>query len=154
MSEAGSPLLLEVADLDDLVALEMRAQERPWTRAGLRDELTHRDARVFGIRSGGSLVGHLVHRQIGDEGWVLQLGVDPQHRRKGHGRILVEWAISETWKRQLTGLLLEVRADNAGAQALYESLGFIEIGRRAGYYPASQTQKKAQDALVMWLAPT
>ena len=34
-----------------------------------------------------------------------------------------------------THTLLEVRADNARALALYESLGFVPIGQRRRYYP-------------------
>jgi len=39
-----------------------------------------------------------------------------------------------------------VRPSNAAAMSLYESVGFNEIGRRPGYYPASNGR---EDALVM-----
>ena len=41
-------------------------------------------------------------------------------------------------------LTLEVRASNAPAQALYEKLGFREVGRRPKYY-----QNPREDALIL-----
>jgi N6-L-threonylcarbamoyladenine synthase/ribosomal-protein-alanine N-acetyltransferase len=44
-------------------------------------------------------------------------------------------------------VFLEVRADNPGARALYESLGFAEIAVRPDYY-----QPDGVDAVIMRLA--
>ena len=33
-----------------------------------------------------------------------------------------------------TSMFLEVAADNESAQALYTTFGFVEVGRREGYY--------------------
>ena len=41
-------------------------------------------------------------------------------------------------------VFLEVRADNGGAQHLYEALGFVAIAERIGYY-----QPDNVDAIVM-----
>jgi ribosomal-protein-alanine N-acetyltransferase len=45
-------------------------------------------------------------------------------------------------------VFLEVRPSNPGAKALYESVGFREIGRRPRYYPARDGR---EDAIVMAL---
>jgi ribosomal-protein-alanine N-acetyltransferase len=45
-------------------------------------------------------------------------------------------------------VFLEVRPSNPLAKALYESVGFVEIGRRPRYYPARDGR---EDAVVMVL---
>ena len=57
--------------------------------------------------------------------------VSPAYRRQGIGRALV-LALCEALKTQMqaTILTLEVRDSNAAAIALYEDLGFTQIGLR------------------------
>jgi ribosomal-protein-alanine N-acetyltransferase len=45
-------------------------------------------------------------------------------------------------------IFLEVRPSNPVAHALYESMGFTEIGRRPAYYPAKNGR---EEAIVMAL---
>jgi len=45
-------------------------------------------------------------------------------------------------------MFLEVRASNVSAIALYESMGFVEVSVRRGYYPA---KKSREDAVLMGL---
>ena len=51
---------------------------------------------------------------------------------------------AELKKLESHSLTLEVRASNAPAQALYEKLGFREVGRRPRYY-----QNPKEDALIL-----
>ena len=45
-------------------------------------------------------------------------------------------------------IFLEVRPSNVGAIALYEKMGFNEIGIRKGYYPAEHGR---EDAIMLAL---
>ncbi|MCL4842987.1 MAG: ribosomal protein S18-alanine N-acetyltransferase [Bryobacteraceae bacterium] len=78
----------------------------------------------------GHVAAFLVIRQTApDEAEILNLAVDPAHRRRGLARKLLAAAF-----RAPRTFFLEVRESNASAQALYRSLGFTECGRRPGYY--------------------
>ena len=70
------------------------------------------------------------------EGDIQTIAVAGSARRGGLGRTLVETLIAEARNRGVHQIFLEVRADNPGAQALYESLGFLRIAVRENYYPA------------------
>jgi [ribosomal protein S18]-alanine N-acetyltransferase len=48
--------------------------------------------------------------------------------------------------QELRKIFLEVRVSNAAAIALYRASGFVEIGRRRGYY---QNTNGREDALLM-----
>ena len=73
----------------------------------------------------------------GGESELLQVEVEAGYRRRGLARRLLEAALEGT-------VFLEVRAGNAGAIALYGTVGFVEVGRRKGYYAGP-----VEDALVM-----
>ena len=60
------------------------------------------------------------------------------------GRALMETLLQFAEENHLRLVTLEVRASNAGAIALYEQLGFVQVGFRPGYY-----QKPKEDALIM-----
>ena len=77
---------------------------------------------------------------------IQTIAVAERARRHGLGRALMNALIGEARKRGARRVFLEVRADNPGAQALYRSLGFEEIGVRPHYY-----QPDGVDALVMRL---
>ncbi|RFA11273.1 ribosomal-protein-alanine N-acetyltransferase [Subtercola boreus] len=77
---------------------------------------------------------------------IQTIAVAPDARRQGLGRLMMEALIAEAVSRGARRLFLEVRADNPGAQTLYDDLGFAPIGVRRGYY-----QPDDVDAVVMRL---
>ena len=101
------------------------------------------------LADGRLLLAHLVAMPGYLETHLLDITTVPQHRRQGCARLLLE--ALQAWSR-LQGaecLWLEVRASNAGARALYEAMGFRQVGRRRDYYPADGGR---EDAVIMSLA--
>lgn len=82
----------------------------------------------------------------GGDGDIQTIAVAPHARRRGLGRTLMLAMIAEARRRGAREVFLEVRADNPGAQTLYQQLGFEEIGVRPKYY-----QPDGVDAVVMRL---
>lgn len=83
----------------------------------------------------GQVAGFLVWHDVFSDAYgkrereILNLAVDPAYRRLGIARSLLKDAL------QTPALyFLEVRESNVAAQKLYESLGFVEAGRRPHYY--------------------
>ena len=77
---------------------------------------------------------------------IQTIAVTERARRQGLGRVLMLLMIDEARDRGARELFLEVRADNPGAQSLYESLGFERIAVRPHYY-----QPDGVDAIIMRL---
>lgn len=75
---------------------------------------------------------------------IMTVGVSSAAQGQGAGRALVEKLLAACVKRDIEEVFLEVRVDNAGAIALYRSLGFVDVRVRRGYY-----QPENIDALVM-----
>jgi GNAT superfamily N-acetyltransferase len=61
---------------------------------------------------------------------IANVAVRPDYRRKGIGRALTARAMQHARERRAIATWLHVRADNPGAIALYDSLGFRELARR------------------------
>lgn len=125
-----------------LADLHAQAFDTPWSVeafAALLDQ-----AGVFAMATAD---GFILIRVVADEAEILTLSVRPQVRRSGLGRALVEAGAVEAARRGAVRLFLEVAEDNAAARALYAQTGFIEAGRRAGYY--AQADGLATDALVL-----
>ena len=81
-----------------------------------------------------------------DEAHVVNFAVLPERRRSGIGFDLITHALRDMHLRGIRWVTLEVRTSNLAARALYEYLGFSEVGTRVGYYPDNQ-----EDAVVMSL---
>lgn len=79
-------------------------------------------------------IGFALASGAADERELLTIGVLPDHRRSGIGRLLVEAIIAEAGSRGAARLFLEVAEDNTAAQRLYRALGFFTVGRRPAYY--------------------
>ena len=75
---------------------------------------------------------------------LLTVATLPAARRRGVATAMIAHLLRRARRAGCTAVLLEVRASNAGAQALYRRLGFAPIGRRRRYYLAP-----VEDALVM-----
>lgn len=61
---------------------------------------------------------------VGDLGAIQNVGVIPKHRRRGLGRKLVLKCLEGFKQVGMDRVYLEVTAENWGAVALYESIGF------------------------------
>jgi ribosomal-protein-alanine acetyltransferase len=82
----------------------------------------------------------------GDQADIQTIAVTPRARRRGLGRTLMDALLAEARRRDVREVLLEVRADNPAAQALYADLGFEQIAVRPNYY-----QPDGVDALILRL---
>ncbi len=93
-------------------------------------------------------VAFLLAWRVVDEFHIANLAVHPAFRRRGMARALLAHALQAAEQEELVSALLEVRASNAPALALYRAFGFAIVGRRKGYY-----HDNGEDALLMTLSP-
>lgn len=110
----------------------------PWTQKMIAQDLEREDIHFYVLREGADLVALCVFQDLTGEREILQVGVLPTYRGRGLARRLLD----SLPKGQ--PYFLEVRESNQVARRLYESVGFVEVGRRPAYY-----QNPFEDALVM-----
>ena len=132
------------ADLDACRALE--AASFPRVQHDLASELALPHVLLWAARSaeGQPPAGFLLAWWLAGELEIQTVAVDPSRRRGGVGAALVAAALAEARTLRCERLLLEVRASNEAALALYRRAGFSEDGRRRGYY-----SEPTEDAVLM-----
>ena len=114
--------------------------DEPWTARTFWSELGQVDTRHYLVaRDGDALVGYAGLCDYPDEAWVQTMAVAPQAQGRGLGTRLLVALLEEAARRGARVVSLEVRADNAPAQALYARHGFTRTGVRRGYYQPSGT---------------
>ena len=82
---------------------------------------------------------------IAGEAELLDLVVGPKHQGQGIGKALLEWIVLQL-PEFADRFFLEVRESNQSALALYQNVGFVEVGVRPKYYPADHGR---EDAILM-----
>jgi [ribosomal protein S18]-alanine N-acetyltransferase len=116
-----------------------------WTAASFWSELAQPDARHYLVaEDAGRLVGYAGLAVDPDDATVLTLAVDRPHWGRGIGATLLTALLDEAHRRGRRTVRLEVRVDNERARALYRRFGFVDVGRRPGYYAHAGV-----DAVVM-----
>lgn len=134
-------------DLPAVAELEKRCfPADPWSGELFREALYNPAVTVLLARGeDGSILGYAVLSTVLDEGSLDNIAVHPEHRRRGVADALLG-VLTGFGREHLSVLLLEVRASNAPAIALYEKHGFAAVGRRKNYYDAPR-----EDAILMTL---
>lgn len=120
------------ADPARLAALHAQCftHPRPWSGAEFSDLLATRGVFVLDRPDQGFLLG----RVILDEAELLTLAVAPDARRQGFGAALTQEFADRARSLGAVTAFLEVASDNVAAQALYARKGWVQAGRRRGYY--------------------
>ena len=85
-----------------------------------------------------------------DSADILNIGIDPDFKRKGHGTALFQHLIEELGKRHIGEIHLEVRSGNKSAIQFYRKQGFKQISVRKNYYTKnSKNQSQREDGIMM-----
>jgi ribosomal-protein-alanine N-acetyltransferase len=137
-----------VDDVDDVHALERAVFPHPWSRANFMDSLSSGyDAWVLREPDDGALAGYFLVMYAVDEAHLLDVAVSAERQGSGLGRFLLDRIATRSRAMGMTSVLLEVRPSNERALQVYGRYGYLQIGRRKGYYPAHEG--KREDAIVM-----
>jgi ribosomal-protein-alanine N-acetyltransferase len=136
---------MTVDDLTAVAALEALGGDVHWSRAQLAEELGKKIARYFvATVPDQKIVGYVGGWIIVPELQVSNIVIHPEFRCKGIGRQLLETLIAQATIEGCRQSTLEVRRQNAHAQALYRAAGFLETSIREKMY-----EKPEDDAVLM-----
>ena len=134
------------SDVSQVAQIERSSFADPWSEESFRRLLGGPPA-IFLVAlfpPDEAIAGYVVAFSFGEDGEVLNVAVDPKFRGRGLAGQMLDSALIEMSARGVRTAFLEVRESNSAARALYNSRGFIEIGRRSKYY-----RRPVEDALVL-----
>lgn len=122
-------------DIPKIAKIEKMSFTNPWSEKSIRESFLSPCNHFFIAKDDDSILGYIGLSVAADEGYILNIAVNPRFRGRGIGKSLVNYVIDYT-KDNLRFLTLEVRPSNAAAVELYTSLGFEKAGERKNYYTA------------------
>ena len=141
-------------DLLEVVEIEMLSGLSPWGWDAYHKELeSEQDVIMLVARTqvaaadpsdAEGIAGFIISRLIAGELHINNVAVRAELRRQGIAAQLLADVIEWGRRQHARMALLEVRAGNTAAQALYSRCGFQVIGRRPQYY-----RQPVEDALLM-----
>jgi ribosomal-protein-alanine N-acetyltransferase len=137
-------------DLQQVSIIDRASFSLPWPSSAFRYELLQNPTSLLYVAemsmSGSErlVIGSIVVWMILDEAHIATIAVEPEYRGKGISQELLATVLIEAHKKGARVTTLEVRAQNAIAQALYQRFGFKVVGRRPRYY-----RDNNEDALIM-----
>ena len=132
------------ADLDEIMAIEDVSFSAPWSRQSYLDLAPLDTISFFVVKQDDRVVGYMLYQTWEEEMELHTIAVDPNHRREGVGRRMLEYLLSDATTRGVERVFLQVRPSNVAARTLYTQFGFYVIGVRHHYY-----RDNYEDALVM-----
>ena len=131
--------------LDEVAELERVCFSVPWSRNMLKEELDNAlSALLVALDDDGRVVGYAGVQVILDEGYITNVAVRPDCRRRGVAAQLLKVFLDFAQGNKLAFLTLEVRESNHAAIILYGRHGFRSVGRRRNYY-----EHPREDAIIM-----
>lgn len=136
---------MTVADVPVVWELEKRLfPADAWPQRMFHEELAQDATRRYWVaEDDGAIVAYCGLMCVLPIADVQTIAVAPAYEGRGIGTALLRTLLEEAASRGARDVLLEVRADNPRAQALYVRHGFEQIHTRRGYYPGGV------DALIM-----
>ena len=127
-----------------VAALEKQCFSDPWSESSVASELSNPLSAWLVAMDGDVLAGYVGSQSVMGESDMMNIAVDAHYRRQGIAQALVEALVAQLKEKGNHSLTLEVRISNAPAIALYEKLGFAQVGRRPNYY-----RNPKEDALIL-----
>ena len=134
---------LGYADLPQVIAIERRAFQTPWSLSMFVLELSKPSGVCLAAVERKRVRGYLICSRYADVWHLMNIAVDPAARRRGIATTLLEHMLERAGPEE--AYTLEVRPSNGGAIALYERFGFRTAGTRKRYY-----RDTGEDAVIMW----
>jgi len=133
-------------DVRDVMRIEQQSFTTTWPANAFYQEIhDNKLAHYYVGRIDGAIVAYGGIWVILEDSHITTIAVDPGHRGKRYGEVMLVRLLDEAITRGATWMTLEVRESNDVAQALYRKYGFTTVSTRRGYYSDNN-----ENALVMW----
>jgi ribosomal-protein-alanine N-acetyltransferase len=130
-------------DIKRVFEIEVSSFDDPYPSSVLL-EIYNLGAGFLVAQKDNSIVGYIIFWiRFEDEGHIISIAVDKNHRREGIGSKLVETTMEIFKKYSVKTIKLEVRVENVQARKFYKKIGFKEDRILEKYY------EDFEDAVIM-----
>ena len=135
---------MKAEHIPEIAEIERLCFSLPWSENALRDELDNVNAHFLTALTFGRVSGYIGVIEICGEADITNVAVQPDFRRMGIGKKLLDTAEKQATERKCESITLEVRESNKPAISLYSGNGYTRIGIRKNFY-----EKPTENAVLM-----
>lgn len=135
-------------DVPAVALIEKECFSLPWSEKSFEDALAKEENIYLVAKENDTVIGYVGAWGVLGEADITNVCVHPEHRKKGVGEALISQLVELGEKDNIDTFFLEVRESNYAAIALYEKMGFKNIGTRKNFY-----ERPVENAIVMGKAP-
>ena len=141
---------LSSIEIPSVLSIEEQNSDDPWSQDQFTTSIENSNNLCYCLRLDGKTIGYLISMLAVCTADILNIGIDPDFKRQGHGTGLLNHLIKELRKRHIGEIFLEVRVGNKSAIQFYKKQGFEEISVRNNYYMKnSKNQSQREDGIIM-----
>ena len=121
-------------DISKVASLERECFVSPWTEMQLTESYAKNYARFLVAELNNEVVGYVGAYIVGDDADITNVAVTSHDRGRGIGEALMKGIEGVLSASSVVYIRLECRVSNVPARALYEKLGYKNIGIRPNFY--------------------
>ncbi len=121
-------------DAAEAAQIEKEVFSIPWSEKSFRDAVLNNGNIYVAAEENDKIVGYAGAWGVFGEADITNVCVAPEYRRRGIAEKMLQFLIKEARKKEINIFFLEVRESNLAAIALYEKMGFQQIGIRKNFY--------------------
>ena len=137
-------------EIPSVLFIEEQNSDYPWTQLQFTTSIENSNNLSYCLSLKGKTIGYLIAMLTLDTADILNIGIESNFKRQGHGTALLNHLIEELKKSHISEIILEVRAGNNSAIQFYKKQGFEKISLRKNYYMKnSKNQIKREDGIIM-----
>jgi [ribosomal protein S18]-alanine N-acetyltransferase len=135
-SPARPPIVSDATtrDVSAIATLHAEAFRRGWSDGEIEGMLLDRNVVAHRAAIGRNFAGFVISRVALDEAEILSVAVTPGYRGRAVARTLLRYHLGRLAALGVRTVFLEVDEGNVSALRLYHRAGFVQVGRREGYY--------------------
>lgn len=131
---------------DQIKEIENCSFPVPWSTKAFEEEIKKSISNFWAVISDRKILAYICFWMFDREIHILNFAVHPNKRNRGFGKFLLKTVIETGNSEGIENIWLEARPSNTAALSIYKKFGFVETGRRTGYYADSK-----EDAIIMTL---
>ena len=120
--------------ITQIAEIEKECFSEPWSESSLALLCTDAYPSFALCRENGEVLGYIGTTRALDELQIINVAIKKEYRRQGLGRALLRALDEYCFENGISSVSLEVRCSNTAAISLYESLGYLAVGTRKGFY--------------------
>ena len=135
---------MEPEDADSVAQIEKDSFSQPWSRQGFLDAMALQQNIILVAEEDGEILGYQCTYVSFDEGELTNIAVKRTARGQGVGQHLIRKLQEKAVESGVERIVLEARVTNDTAIALYEKMGFINLGIRKNLY-----EHPVEDGVIM-----